>query len=56
MYLVFNNFLYEEHEFLVLISLRGWVDIRAVARPEGLGKLKKSTSSGLEPATFWLVT
>jgi hypothetical protein len=23
-------------------------------RPEGLGQFKKSTSSGLEPATFWL--
>jgi hypothetical protein len=29
---------------------------RAIVRPEGLGqfKKKKSTSSGLEPATFWL--
>jgi hypothetical protein len=25
-------------------------------RLEGLGQLKKSTSSGLEQATFWLVT
>jgi hypothetical protein len=23
--------------------------------PEGLGKFKKFTSSGLKPATFWLV-
>jgi hypothetical protein len=23
-------------------------------RPEGLDQFKKSTSSGLEPATFWL--
>jgi hypothetical protein len=28
---------------------------RAIVRLEGLGQLKKSTSSGLEPATFRLV-
>jgi hypothetical protein len=31
-------------------------DPMAIVQPEGLGQLKKSTSSGLEPATFQLVT
>jgi hypothetical protein len=35
--------------------LSGWVDPRAIVRLEGLGKLKKSTSSGLDPATFRLL-
>jgi hypothetical protein len=40
---------------MVLISLIGSVDPRAIMRLEGLGKLKNSTSSELEPATFGLV-
>jgi hypothetical protein len=39
----------------VLPSVRGWVYPRVIARLEGSGKLKKSTSSGLETATFRLV-
>jgi hypothetical protein len=41
--------------FLVLIFVKGRVDPRATLQLEGLGKLKKSTSSRLEPATFQLV-
>jgi hypothetical protein len=42
--------------FLVLISVRGSVDPKAIVRLEGLGKLKsRMTSTGKEPATFRLV-
>jgi hypothetical protein len=42
--------------FLVLISIRGLFDFRAIVRLEGLDQLKNPmTSSGIEPATFWLV-
>jgi hypothetical protein len=33
-------------KFLILISVRGQVDLGPIVRLEGLGKLKKSTSSG----------
>jgi hypothetical protein len=49
--------LYPPGRFLILIFDRGSVDPRAIVRLEGLGKLKNPmTSSGLEPATFMLVT
>jgi hypothetical protein len=47
--------LYSPRRFLVFISVKGRVEPRAIVQLEGLGKLKKSTSSELEPMTFWLV-
>jgi hypothetical protein len=42
--------------FLVLISVRGRVDLRTIVRLEGFGQLKNAmTSLGIEPATFRLV-
>jgi hypothetical protein len=43
-------------KFLVLISVRGWVDPKAIVQLEGLGQLKNPmTSLGIKPATFKLV-
>jgi hypothetical protein len=48
--------LYPTGRFLVLISVRDWVDPRAIVRLEGFGKLKNPMNSlGIEPATFRLV-
>jgi hypothetical protein len=42
--------------FLVLISVRGLVEPKAIVRLEGLGQLKNiMASSGIESATFRLV-
>jgi hypothetical protein len=40
--------LFTPRRFVVLISVRGWVDPMAIVRLEELGKLKKSTSSGTQ--------
>jgi hypothetical protein len=43
-------------EFLILISVAGYVDLRVIVRLQGLGEMKNPViSSGIEPVTFRFV-
>jgi hypothetical protein len=48
--------LYPQELFMVVMSVRGWVDPRVIVRPEGLCQwIFPVTPSGIDPATFRFV-
>ena len=47
--------LYPQKVLLILITVKGWVDLRVTVSPGGLRKWKNvMTPSGIEPSLFWL--
>jgi hypothetical protein len=44
-----------KRRFLVLISVRSWVDPKAMVRLDGLDQLKNPMTSRIKSMTLWLV-
>jgi hypothetical protein len=51
-----TGYLLPSGRFLVLISVRDWVSLKAIIQLEGLGQFKNAAATlGIEPMTFGLV-